>query len=86
MSLFGKGNLLLNALTRLYGEAAERDAILMRPGDTDCAIIDRNLERLGQIPAADVRVQNETMGLGSTGCAAYTELHAPAEKCRMRVD
>ncbi|MDX8355319.1 YcaO-like family protein [Cognatiyoonia sp. IB215182] len=79
MSVFGKGSSLTSALTRLYGEAAERDAILMRLGDTDCAVLGRDLERLGQIPAAHVRMQNEATDLGSTGCAAHTILQAAAE-------
>lgn len=78
-SLFGKGSSLTIALNRLFGEAAERDAMLLRHGDTECAVFDQDLGKLGKIPAAKVREQNEAKGLGSTGCAAHTVLQAAAE-------
>jgi ribosomal protein S12 methylthiotransferase accessory factor YcaO len=72
--VLGKGVNEQTALMRLYGEAAERDTLYQRKDDDTCQQIDIDLQGLGCVPAADVRLgcRDGAGGrLGSNGCSAH---------------
>lgn len=69
--LAGKGMSEDGAMTRLYGEAAERDALFMRTGDEARPLIDATLTHCADVPAHDVLLSDEKPELGSNGCATH---------------
>ena len=76
--VFGKGYSLSQALTGLYGEAAERDALYMRDGDGPRRRINADLEQVDSVAAREVLESGSPDDLGSTGCAAHTDFEVAA--------
>lgn len=69
----GKGVTVADAEKRLQGEAAERDALYLRHGDTERTCLNLLTETSRQIPAAEVMRShpNAPDDPGSSGCAAH---------------
>jgi len=77
----GKGFTREEAETRLFGEAAETDALFMRSGDIKRAIIDPTGQReTGFLNVQDILCANpdDPDYLGSSGCAAHNMFETAA--------
>ncbi len=70
----GKGLSETDAMQRMLGEAAERDALLMRQGDADRPLMDAHGHSSGRICARRVLHCGAPGDLGSTGCSAHTQM------------
>ncbi len=76
--VFGKGSSLTQALGSLYGEAAERDGLYLRHGDTIRTRMNGDLQKMDSVPADTVLHADRPEDLGSTGCAAHTDFEIAA--------
>lgn len=76
--VFGKGASPSQALTRLWGEAAERDALFLQKGDETRMCLDETLTAVGSVHAQEVLLAGAPTDLGSTGCAAHNLLSRAA--------
>lgn len=78
INVFGKGASPSQALTRLWGEAAERDALYLQKDDDARAVLDGSLTATGTVSAVEVLQSGAPDDLGSTGCAAHNLLSRAA--------
>ncbi|MCA0869668.1 YcaO-like family protein [Seohaeicola saemankumensis] len=71
----GKGYCEADAMTRMLGEAAERDAVLKRLGDETRPLMNARGRTIGTVAASRVLQQGSARDPGSHGCSTHNQMH-----------